>query len=126
MHGDQAELRRVGDGGVKVVHSGEAASQRVNTLVSVCLSTRGPAKFISACSSAEITKLRKWTESREIFVPDLSPAPAGQTVSASELSYFKRRGGPAEFSPPPFRSDKRRLEEVRRLVCGGDGGQGIH
>ena len=59
MHGDQAELRRVGDGGVKVVHSGEAASQRVNTLVSVCLSTRGPAKFISACSSAEITKVAK-------------------------------------------------------------------
>lgn len=59
MHGDQAELRRVGDGGVKVVHSGEAASERVNTLVSVCLSTRGPAKFISACSSAEITKVAK-------------------------------------------------------------------
>ena len=33
-------------------------------------------------------------ESREIFVPDLSPAPAGQTVSASELSYFKDVEGP--------------------------------
>ena len=120
MHGDQAELRRVGDGGVKVVHSGEAASERVNTLVSVCLSTRGPAKFISArCGNRE---------SREIFVPDLSPAPAPQLCRpvSSELSYFKRSEGPREFSPPPFRSDKRRLEEVRRLVCGGDGGQGIH
>ncbi len=58
MHGDQAELRRVGDGGVKVVHSGEAASERVNTLVSVCLSTRGPAKFISACA-AEIAKVAR-------------------------------------------------------------------
>ena len=120
MHGDQAELRRVGDGGVKVVHSGEAASQRVNTLVSVCLSTRGPAKFISACSSAEITKVAKSS------FPICHPRQRAKTVSASELSYFKRRGGPAEFSPPPFRSDKRRLEEVRRLVCGGDGGQGIH
>ena len=95
MHGDQAELRRVGDGGVKVVHSGEAASQRVNTLVSVCLSTRGPAKIYFRLQQ------RGNHESREIFVPDLSPAPAGQTtVSASELSYFKRRGGPAGFSPP--------------------------
>ena len=38
LHGDQAELGRVRHGGVKVVHSGEAASERVSTLVSVCLS----------------------------------------------------------------------------------------
>ena len=120
MHGDQAELRRVGDGGVKVVHSGEAASERVNTLVSVCLSTRGPAKFISACA-AEIAKVAR---NRSRFVTRASPQLC-RPVS-SELSYFKRSEGPRGFSPPPFRSDKRRLEEVRRLVCGGDGGQGIH
>ena len=76
MHGDQAELRRVGDGGVKVVHSGEAASERVNTLVSVCLSTRGPAKFISArCGNRE---------SREKSFPICHPRQP-TTLSASLL-----------------------------------------
>ena len=93
---------------------------RGSTLSSLCASHTRPGEIYFRLQQ------RGNHESREIFVPDLSPAPAGQTVSASELSYFKRRGGPAEFSPPPFRSDKRRLEEVRRLVCGGDGGQGIH
>ena len=88
MHGDQAELRRVGDGGVKVVHSGEAASERVNTLVSVCLSTRGPAKFISACA-AEIAKVAR---NRSRFVTRASPQLC-RPVS-SELSYFKDVEGP--------------------------------
>ena len=87
MHGDQAELRRVCDGGVKVVHSGEAASERVNTLVSVCLSTRGPAKFIfPACS------VRKSRTTRETSVPICHPRqPPKLCRVSSELSYFLKR-----------------------------------
>ena len=83
MHGDQAELRRVCDGGVKVVHSGEAASERVNTLVSVCLSHAARRSIFSACS------VRKSRTTRETSVPICHPRqPPKLCRVSSELSYF--------------------------------------
>lgn len=93
---------------------------RGSTLSSLCASRHAARRNLFPPAAAR--KSRKSRNLRSRFVTCAS----GPNCVGLGIVVFQGRGGPAEFSPPPFRSDKRRLEEVRRLVCGGDGGQGIH
>ena len=106
LHGDQAELGRVRHGGVKVVHVGDGFG-RSGERSSLCARHAARTIFPRGRRKRILAKLPDWPRNSRLTV-----AEKGQGV---------RHG----IQSSPSRSDKRRLEHVRALVCGGDGGKGF-
>ena len=108
LHGDQAELGRVRHGGVKVVHVGDGFG-RSGERSSLCARHAARTIFPRGRRNGNpiLAKLPDWPRNSRLTV-----AEKGQGV---------RHG----IQSSPSRSDKRRLEHVRALVCGGDGGKGF-